>query len=438
MVFCIATCIVGNLKVNYMSKSKNILFGLSFLLASCSGSLNDLTTNALSGNISNPTAGSKLDLGNAMSAGKNLYDAASLSDEDVIKAARESVKYSDKTKKVAPANSKYAKRLAKITANAKNEGGLNLNYKVYLTSQINACAFPDGSVRVNSGLLEKMNDDELLFIIGHEVGHVKEGHRKAKLRLAYIAAAGRSGVAAASGTIAGALASSEIGGLAEELINAQFSQSEESSADKYGLDFLQRHNIKQSAAVTALEKLASVSESSGNGMFSTHPAAKDRAASIAEKINYAKSDVSEKNADKHALNKAVPSEDKDEELPIKKHSLEEDNNNYQKKAEEPSAPADLNQAEENSNTEEPNNPNRKWYVQVSAETELEVANEKIAKLAQLGRESKKQLAVVNNTTYYRVLVGPFSSYNSAKLSLSEISELSLNNNDDLPFIREFE
>ena len=30
----------------------------------------------------------------------------------------------------------------------------------------------DGTIRVYSGLMDLMTDDELLFVIGHEMGHV--------------------------------------------------------------------------------------------------------------------------------------------------------------------------------------------------------------------------------------------------------------------------
>lgn len=36
----------------------------------------------------------------------------------------------------------------------------------------------DGTIRVNSGLMDVMNDGELRFILGHEMGHVVERHIK--------------------------------------------------------------------------------------------------------------------------------------------------------------------------------------------------------------------------------------------------------------------
>ena len=50
--------------------------------------------------------------------------------------------------------------------------GMPLNFKVYYVIDVNAFACADGSVRVFSSLMDIMTDEELLGVIGHEVGHV--------------------------------------------------------------------------------------------------------------------------------------------------------------------------------------------------------------------------------------------------------------------------
>lgn len=61
---------------------------------------------------------------------------------------------------------KYAVRLKKIMGNHTSVNGTPLNYKVYITDDINANASADGSVRVYSGLMDLMTDDELRFVLG--------------------------------------------------------------------------------------------------------------------------------------------------------------------------------------------------------------------------------------------------------------------------------
>ena len=43
----------------------------------------------------------------------------------------------------------------------------------------------DGTIRIYSGLMDIMDDRELLFVIGHEAGHVVKDHVRRKVQLAY-------------------------------------------------------------------------------------------------------------------------------------------------------------------------------------------------------------------------------------------------------------
>lgn len=223
-------------------------------------------------------------LGGALEAAAKLGKAATLSDDDVKAVASKSAEWMDTHNKVAPKGDKYEKRLAKIVAGLDNEDGMKLNFKVYLVRDINAFAMADGTVRVFSSLMDKFTDDEIRFVIGHEVGHVKLGHSKKALQLAYTAAAARDAGAAAGGAAA-ALSQSELGNLSEKLVNAQFSQSQESDADAYALTFMKRHNFDAQAAVSALHKLQELSGETGSAsLFSSHPASKDRADKLAAQL----------------------------------------------------------------------------------------------------------------------------------------------------------
>lgn len=218
----------------------------------------------------------------SIGAGLDVVKAFSLTDEKMKSMAVQSAKYSDKKNHVAPSNSAYTKRLQQITRSLKlPNSNLQMNYKVYLTSQVNAFAMEDGTVRVYSGLMKLMNDDELRFVLGHEIGHVYYHHNKSSYRMTLLSSAARKGAASAGGTL-GALASGQVGALTEKLINAQYSQSEENEADSYGLKVLQENHRNQKAAVSALLKLAKLG--GGSSIFDNHPAAKDRAESIKAQI----------------------------------------------------------------------------------------------------------------------------------------------------------
>jgi len=53
----------------------------------------------------------------------------------------------------------------------------------------------NGTIRVYSGLMDMLDDGELRFVIGHEMGHVMKNHIRKKIRLAYAASAVRKGIA---------------------------------------------------------------------------------------------------------------------------------------------------------------------------------------------------------------------------------------------------
>jgi putative metalloprotease len=222
-----------------------------------------------------------VDIGKMLGAGGDLLKAATLGPAEVKELSKATAQAMDSKNQVAPADNAYSKRLDKIVATLRNEAGLTLNYKVYLTNQVNAFACPDGSIRVFSALMDMMDDDELYFVIGHEIGHVAGGDSASRLKLAY----GASGVrkaAGATGGVVGSLSNSQLGALGEAYTNAQFSQKQEYQADAYGLQLMQKNNKKQQGAVTALRKLATPGRAPS--MFDTHPEPGKRADAIAAQI----------------------------------------------------------------------------------------------------------------------------------------------------------
>jgi len=74
--------------------------------------------------------------------------------------------------------------------------------------------------------MDMRDDGELRFVIAHEMGHVMKNHIRKKIQISYAASAMRKGIASRN-NIAADVARSLFGGLAETLMNAQFSQLEE-------------------------------------------------------------------------------------------------------------------------------------------------------------------------------------------------------------------
>lgn len=221
---------------------------------------------------------SGIDISGAIDAGVDVFKATTLTESQVIEVSAQAAIEMDSQNVIADSSSSYAKRLAFVTDGFSSVNGVPLNFKVYINDTPNAFAMADGTIRVYSGLMDLLDDDELLFVIGHEVGHIQAGHTAEKMRLAYSASAARKGLALSDG-LAGQLAGSGLGMLTEQFVNAQFSQSEELEADQLGLGLLYTSGYDRSNAVSALSKLGAEAGGQG-GFFSSHPSPNDRVAKI--------------------------------------------------------------------------------------------------------------------------------------------------------------
>lgn len=207
-------------------------------------------------------------------AASDAVTAVTLDDQDVYELAQRASIVSDSKNRVAPRGSVYDTRLQKLVAHHTEQDGRTFNFRVYLTEQVNAFAMADGTVRVNSGLMDLMNDQELMFVIGHEMGHVMKNHSRRKVVVAYGSSALRKAIASQENEV-GQLARSVLGGFAEQLTNAQFSQHEERQADLYGLRFLEEEGYDKTGAVSALGKLADLARQ--HTFLSSHPDPAERA-----------------------------------------------------------------------------------------------------------------------------------------------------------------
>jgi len=201
--------------------------------------------------------------------------AVSLTDEQVQAYVAQYIASLDAQSTVMPASSAYTKRLNKLVSGLTDVDGIPLNFKVYKEDDINAFACADGSVRVYTGIMDAMSDDELLGVIGHEIGHVALKHTKKEMKQALLTSAAMTGLSSASETAA-ALTDSQLGALGQTILNAQYSKKQESQADDYGYEFLKAAGKNPWAMAMAFEKLETLSGSTATGtavtkLFSSHP-----------------------------------------------------------------------------------------------------------------------------------------------------------------------
>lgn len=128
---------------------------------------------------------------------------------------------------------------------------LEYHFKVIKDKNINALSTPGGYVFVNTGLLDKANDDELSAVIAHEVGHVAARHAVKAMQadMAYSVIAG---------LIFSRVGSREVqqgANVAMNLIMLGYSREDEFEADRLGVKYSYYAGFDPNGMITFLEKL---------------------------------------------------------------------------------------------------------------------------------------------------------------------------------------
>jgi len=141
-------------------------------------------------------------------------------------------------------------------------------------SQPNAFAAPGGNIYITKGMLKKVeSENELAFIIGHELGHFKNKDHLRTLGYKLIL------------SMFGMLIGSDYGVVANTTLNlgdAKYSQKAELEADAYGLEVMNCAYGSVTDATKMFEKMDDGEE--WKYFTATHPGFKERVTKMKEKI----------------------------------------------------------------------------------------------------------------------------------------------------------
>ena len=241
----------------------------------------------LAGGISVAAPGwAQFNIKKALGAGKDVVEAESISDAELKQYFDQVSADTDRQNPIAGPKDPYGKRIAALSKGLQNHDGMNLDIKAYLVKDVNAFAMGNGTVRIFAGLMDQFSDEEVRYVIAHEMGHVKSGHSKKRMQAALRASALQKGVGSAGGT-AGKIASSELGDLFRKVVTAQHSQKNENEADDYAMNFMKVKGFQPLAAATALDKLAAMDGDKKNPLqfLATHPSPAARAKRMRSQLN---------------------------------------------------------------------------------------------------------------------------------------------------------
>ena len=154
--------------------------------------------------------------------------------------------------------------------------------KIYIidTDKINAFCLPDGTIFVFRGLLERFNDDELAWVIGHELGHGVAHHVSEMISKGIIqdVVIGYVGSDSNSLRVSGAQ-------ILQMFANLKYSRVQEDEADRLGLLYMNKAGFNMQGAIGVLNTFKQMS---GNSQWiewlSTHPHPENRLANVTTAI----------------------------------------------------------------------------------------------------------------------------------------------------------
>ncbi len=151
--------------------------------------------------------------------------------------------------------------------------GWKWDVNVLTSDQLNAFCMPGGKIMFYSGLINQLHltDDEIAIVMGHEIAHALREHSREHLSQA-IAAQTAIGVGAALlGLGEGSAGLANVG--YETLIATRFSRSDESEADRIGLELAARAGYDPRAGVSLWKKMIAANTGGNPPVFlSSHPA----------------------------------------------------------------------------------------------------------------------------------------------------------------------
>lgn len=177
---------------------------------------------------------------------------------------------------VNPEQQARVERLARRVVAASDRPDLVVNVTLLDSPQINASAYPGGFLLVNRGTVEMLGDDELAFVLGHELSHaiLRHGVNAMNLQQATKSVAAIQASRAASDRKAAEQAANDL-----YLMTASYSRQFEYEADLYGLLYTVRAGMPGDASVRAMSRLR---DSVGGDVdpnraaYSSHPLFVDR------------------------------------------------------------------------------------------------------------------------------------------------------------------
>ncbi len=209
----------------------------------------------------------------------DMSKSTSVTDEELKKIAKEDIAKMDKDNDIV--TDQYNTDLQNVMKKIKLPTGVKLDVKVYWSPYLYIFSRSNGSIRVNHGIIEKLDDHELLFVMAHEVGHLlhedfKKSYRKEHAMYAF------EKMLNMGGDSLGGMSNGVLASVTSEMRKSRFQKVEELNADEFAMQVLKENNVSRKSAVDALELLQYLQAP----LLKMHPTGHERIKNIED--NYAK------------------------------------------------------------------------------------------------------------------------------------------------------
>jgi predicted Zn-dependent protease len=183
-----------------------------------------------------------------------------------------------------PALQRYVEDIGQRLAKSSHRAGLQYQFLVVDSPQVNAFALPGGFIYITRGILAYLNSEaELAAVLGHEIGHVTARHSVQQISAATAANVGASVLQIFVPQVrnaAGDLLINVLGGA----ILSGYGREHELEADRLGAEYLARTDYDPQAMIKVVGVLkdqelfdAEVAKAEGreprayHGLFASHP-----------------------------------------------------------------------------------------------------------------------------------------------------------------------
>jgi len=212
-------------------------------------------------------------------AAADMSKSTTVTDEEMKKIAEKDIAKMDKDNDIV--KDQYHIDLQKVMKKIPLPEGVELDVKVYWSPYLYIFSRSNGAIRVNHGIIEKLNDNELLFVMAHEVGHIlhedfKKSYRKEHAMYAF------EKMLNMGGDSIGGMSNGVLASVTSEMRKSRFQKNEEFSADEFAMKVLKANNVSREAATDALELLQYLNAP----LLKMHPTGHERVKNIED--NYAK------------------------------------------------------------------------------------------------------------------------------------------------------